>query len=248
MALVIPNIQGITNGANGYDIQSIPDATDWAIRDASDQQSIYVVSGMQVTQHTGSDMLVSIAAGAYVINGGQYTYAGGTATVSAASATDRRDLISIDTSGTVNVTAGTACGTAEWVRSTLALPPVKPAIPSNQCSLAEVAVPAGMNAVTNLNIVDKRGIMGILWTPYTPTWTASPTNPVIGNGTISGRYVLLGPKTCLCRWTIVTGSSTTLGSGGYQVGHPFTSSNSITAGQLMGQGFMLNGLLPLFGS
>ena len=29
------------------------------------------------------------------------------------------------------------------------------------------------------------------WINYTPTWTASTTNPVIGNGTIEGRYALV---------------------------------------------------------
>jgi hypothetical protein len=30
------------------------------------------------------------------------------------------------------------------------------------------------------------------WTTYTPSWTASVTNPNIGNGNISGRYVTIG--------------------------------------------------------
>lgn len=180
MALVIPNIESITNGSNGYDFQSVPDATDWAARDAGDSGAAYVVTGMTVSQHTGSDMLVSIAAGTYAISGVLYTYAGGTATVSGASATDRRDIVSINAAGTVTVTAGTACGTAGWIRtSNTALPPVKPAIPAANVLLAEVAVPSSITVVANIMIVDKTVVQGlgiqVAYNPVTANYTSQPT-------------------------------------------------------------------------
>ena len=60
------------------------------------------------------------------------------------------------------------------------------------------------------------------WTAYTPTWTASTTNPVIGNGTITGSWVQFG-KTIHFRATITPGSTTTFGAGAYSVSIPATS-------------------------
>lgn len=49
---------------------------------------------------------------------------------------------------------------------------------------------------------------------YTPTWTASTTNPTLGNGTLSGRYWRNGPivKGAI---NLTIGSTTGLGSGNY---------------------------------
>ena len=52
------------------------------------------------------------------------------------------------------------------------------------------------------------------WTPYTPTWTGASTNPVIGNGTLSGRYMTIG-KLCAFSVFLSAGSTTTFGSGTY---------------------------------
>lgn len=50
------------------------------------------------------------------------------------------------------------------------------------------------------------------WTTYTPTWTATTsTNPAIGNGTLNGRYLLIG-KTCFVRILVKMGSTTTYGT------------------------------------
>lgn len=57
------------------------------------------------------------------------------------------------------------------------------------------------------------------WSTYSAAWTSSGTNPAIGNGSITGRYIQLG-KTILFRVTITMGSSTTYGTGGYAVSLP----------------------------
>lgn len=57
------------------------------------------------------------------------------------------------------------------------------------------------------------------WTAYTPTWTAATTNPAVGNGTITGRYKLIG-KTAWATVNITFGSTTTAGSGVYTFGLP----------------------------
>lgn len=60
-------------------------------------------------------------------------------------------------------------------------------------------------------------------TSYTPSWTASSTNPSIGNGFIQGRYIAL-EEWCWVSVQISVGSTTTLGSGTYSVSLPFAGS------------------------
>jgi hypothetical protein len=50
------------------------------------------------------------------------------------------------------------------------------------------------------------------WTAYTPTWTASTTNPSIGNGSMVGFYTLFG-TTCNFQIYILFGSMTNGGLG-----------------------------------
>lgn len=56
---------------------------------------------------------------------------------------------------------------------------------------------------------------------YTPSWTATTTNPAIGNGTIHGHYTREG-RTVTATVTITMGSSTTYGTGTWKVSLPFT--------------------------
>ena len=60
------------------------------------------------------------------------------------------------------------------------------------------------------------------WVDYTPTWTAVTTNPVIGNGNLTGRYTIVG-KTVTCRIELKAGSTTTFGSGVWRFSLPFTA-------------------------
>jgi hypothetical protein len=61
------------------------------------------------------------------------------------------------------------------------------------------------------------------WRTYVPSWTAVTTNPTIGNGTIFGRWREFGDLVWI--WvSIVSGSTTTFGSGFYSVSIPFRSS------------------------
>lgn len=53
-----------------------------------------------------------------------------------------------------------------------------------------------------------------VWAAYTPVWTASSSNPSIGNGTLVGRYcVLAGLNSMRVSVRLVIGSTTTTGSG-----------------------------------
>ena len=70
---------------------------------------------------------------------------------------------------------------------------------------------------------------GSAYTAYTPSWTTvgAGADPTIGNGTIAGRYLRVG-KMCHFQATITFGSTTTVGSGDYSIGMPFTTSASAT--------------------
>lgn len=57
---------------------------------------------------------------------------------------------------------------------------------------------------------------------YTPTWTASTTNPTIGNGSVNGRYIALG-KLIFVAIRVNFGSTTNAGTGLYMFGLPFPS-------------------------
>jgi hypothetical protein len=63
------------------------------------------------------------------------------------------------------------------------------------------------------------------WTAYTPVWTATSTNPVIGNGTITGAYKIIG-KTCFVRVKLVIGTTTTTGTGPWEFSLPVSASTS----------------------
>jgi len=65
-----------------------------------------------------------------------------------------------------------------------------------------------------------------VWQSYTPTWTAATTNPSIGNGTLSGKYVQIG-KTIICNIYLAPGSTTTFGSGNWSFSLPKTIASSV---------------------
>jgi len=77
------------------------------------------------------------------------------------------------------------------------------------------------------------------WTVYSPSWTASTTNPVIGNGTITGRYKAIG-KTVFVSVKINMGTSTTYGSGTWRVSLPvnaFSASSAMFPTVFLDNGF-----------
>lgn len=57
------------------------------------------------------------------------------------------------------------------------------------------------------------------WVNFTPTWTGSTTNPVVGNGFSEGRYKKVGNIVHV--WMMITmGSTTTFGTGEYKISLP----------------------------
>lgn len=61
-----------------------------------------------------------------------------------------------------------------------------------------------------------------LWAAYTPAWTALTTNPVLGNGTLTGKFAQIG-KTVVFRIDLTIGSTTSFGSGQWRFSLPVTS-------------------------
>lgn len=56
-------------------------------------------------------------------------------------------------------------------------------------------------------------------TTFTPVWTGAGSNPSIGNGTLTGRFFRLG-NIVVATWNVVAGTTTTFGSGGYNLSLP----------------------------
>jgi hypothetical protein len=64
-----------------------------------------------------------------------------------------------------------------------------------------------------------------VWTVYTPTWTAATTNPVLGNGSLVGRYKQIG-EVVHFTMQLAIGSTTTLGTSYWRFTLPVTAQNT----------------------
>jgi hypothetical protein len=60
---------------------------------------------------------------------------------------------------------------------------------------------------------------------YTPSWTGSGSNPTLGNGTVSGKYIEIG-DVVIGGFHFTMGSTTTYGSGSYSMSLPVTASTT----------------------
>lgn len=88
--------------------------------------------------------------------------------------------------------------------------------------------------VTWLDLINSNfEAIGAAWTAFTPEWTATTTNPAIGNGTMSGGYLQLG-KTLHVRYWIKPGSTTTYGTGVWELLLPNSLSVSSAYTQIIG--------------
>ncbi|MFF8412795.1 hypothetical protein [Streptomyces omiyaensis] len=67
---------------------------------------------------------------------------------------------------------------------------------------------------------------GGTWQSYTPAWTASSSNPSLGNGSIAGQYSRAG-DTVTFAVKITTGSSTTYGAGNWSVSLPVAAAAGV---------------------
>ncbi|MEV8043573.1 hypothetical protein AB0P02_06930 [Streptomyces griseoluteus] len=79
-------------------------------------------------------------------------------------------------------------------------------------------------AIMNQEVRDQFNSMFGAWTAYTPAWTAS-TNPVLGSGTLTGRYMKIG-RTVAVEINLIAAANTTFGSGAWNFSLPATSANT----------------------
>lgn len=73
------------------------------------------------------------------------------------------------------------------------------------------------------------------WTTFTPTWTASVSNPSIGNGVLTGRYFQI-QKLLVAHYYITFGTTTNAGSGDWRFDFPVAQNTSF---QLWNGNFMV---------
>jgi hypothetical protein len=78
-------------------------------------------------------------------------------------------------------------------------------------------------------------VIGV-WTDYTTVWTASTTNPAIGNGHIDGRYCRTN-NLVVFQGIILMGTTTTYGSGVYRISLPI---NARSANGAVGYAILLD--------
>lgn len=64
--------------------------------------------------------------------------------------------------------------------------------------------------------------IGAAWETYTPTWTSNATNPVLGNGTLTGTYCRIN-KLVITSFKLLMGSTTTYGTGVYRISLPIAA-------------------------
>ncbi len=105
-----------------------------------------VLTGCAVTAQGSPNMTVAVAAGTVQINGVSVAVTGANGTITTAdSSNPRLDVVSINSSGTIVVTAGTP-----------AAEPSIPTIPASSAILALVRIPANDTTISSDQIVDKR--------------------------------------------------------------------------------------------
>jgi len=80
-------------------------------------------------------------------------------------------------------------------------------------------------ALLNQEIRDQLNSFLGAWTSYTPVWSGSTTNPVLGNGSIGGRYLKVG-RSVHAQIKLTTGSTTTYGSGTWRWSLPAAAASS----------------------
>ena len=92
-------------------------------------------------------------------------------------------------------------------------------------ALYDLAVSASALSVSVTTLSGSVSALGT-WTAYTPVWTTDSTPaPDIGNGSITGKYSVVG-RTCICKIKLLVGSTTTFGTGIFRISLPITAAAS----------------------
>ena len=144
MAFTIPN-HADANSA----FQAEPDSVDFDIL-AAGYSGSGVISGCAVTAQGTPNMTVAVAAGVVIVAGVRASVTGANSTIGTADGTNPRcDMITVNNSGTIATTAGTAASVPEL-----------PSIPANSVVIALIFVPANDTTIATAQITDKRVFVG----------------------------------------------------------------------------------------
>lgn len=128
-----------------------------------------VLTNCAVTAQGSPDMTVAVAAGTVQINGVSVAVTGANGTITTAdSSNPRLDVVSINSSGTIVVTAGTP-----------AAEPAIPTIPASSAILALVRIPANDTTISSTQIVDKRVFVRTV--PLVGAVGSEPSSPRTGD-------------------------------------------------------------------
>lgn len=87
---------------------------------------------------------------------------------------------------------------------------------------AQPAVGSAAQASQMSTVIQALLVPGSATNAYTPVWTATTTNPTVGNGSLTGNYWQVG-KLVLGSWRLVLGSTTSIGTGTYSFSLPVAS-------------------------
>ena len=147
------------------------------LKDSSDSRT-GILSGLVLSEQTTPSLTADLTAGSYVISGTSYSSSSAkTVTFPSADATNPRwDLVSIDSSGTVTVTSGTAASN-----------PALPTLPIDNCPIAAVWRAATDDIINNQDIF---------------LWRNNPTSAV--EWTLIGYYNLDTSHRGILRIPIIT--------------------------------------------
>jgi hypothetical protein len=147
-----------------------------------------IISGLVTSVSSG--LTLSVASGVVWVNGTKVTKATSTSVVISAadSLRPRKDIIVINSSGTISVVAGTADYAVPTGKTGVeALRPVPPEITTNNVLLSEVYVPAAATSIVSGNITDRRIILGTSVIDNAVTVHSALTTGVHGvTGTVVG--------------------------------------------------------------
>jgi len=130
--------------------QAVPDSTDFAVITAG-EAGHGIINGLATTVASASAYTykATVATGTFTVSGVAYSLGSATTVTGViAGAGDRKDLVSINSAGTVTLTTGTTSIVTNWQTTSVINPPIKPSIPSNNVALAEIYVPGSGSYTT----------------------------------------------------------------------------------------------------
>jgi hypothetical protein len=106
--------------------------------------------------------------------------------------------------------------------------PAAPAVPTNAYVMCQVLVPGAAANLNTATITDRRAQLSYQSGIWTPTWTAAGGPPGIGNGSLVGKWTVIGNE-CFIHIMLTFGSTSNGSNGSYNFGAPFPAAPS-TAG------------------